>query len=205
MARMLEFQFGGQTFRCGIDKVDREALYGRVDVETYDRAGSRCEVATLASDGRTLITSGGTGLGYMTGEGRWIERAELSPVDSAGRRLNTIASSFDHPLELELRTTPERFLDHSIRSTYLLVPDDGGMPAAFASELDGGAIFKFDFSYRGGVNADPAFILKGADGAVWMLVGAENSINFLGFTEAKALDTDADETPAGDDLDFEMM
>ncbi len=205
MARLLEFQFQGHAFKCGVDKVDREALYGRVDVETHDRNGSRCEIATLAADGRTLITSGGTAMGYMTADGRWIDRSELSPVDVGGNRLNTMPSSFDHAHDLELRASPERFLDHSIRSAYLLVPDEGGMPETFSAELEGGAIFKFDFSWRGGVSADPAFVLKGGDGAVWLLVGAENAIDFIGFTEAKALEPDAEDAPAGDDLDFEMM
>ncbi|MBX9926150.1 MAG: hypothetical protein K2Y05_07310 [Hyphomicrobiaceae bacterium] len=205
MARMLEFQFKGRSFKCGVDKVDREALYGRVDIETHDRDGSRCEIATLAADGRTLVTSGGTAMGYMTGDGLWIERNELTPVDIGGNRLNTLPSSFDHPHELEMRASAERFLDHSIRSAYLLAPDEHGIPETFTAELDGGAIFKFDFSWRGGVSADPAFILKGADGAVWMLVGAENAIDFVGFMDAKALDAEAEDAPADDDLDFEMM
>lgn len=207
MARTLELQFEGQAFRCAIEKVDREALYGRVDIETHDRGGSRCAIATLAADGRTLVTSGGTGLGYMSQDGRWVERKDLVAVDAGGNRLNTVASSFDHPLELETRSTPERFLDHSIKSAYLLEPQEGDrMPQKLTGELDDGAIFKVDFSYRGGASADPAFVIKGADGAVWLLVGTENNVEFLGFAASAALAADDDDEPAvGDDLDFEMM
>lgn len=205
MARALEFTFESQSFRCGIEKVDREALYGRVDVETYDRDGSRCQVATLAADGRTLITSGGTGLGYMSTDGRWIERSELVPVNASGHRLNTLPSSFDHPLELGVTVSSERFLDHTVRSAYMLLPQEAGVPTKLAASLDAGAIFRIDFSWRGGVNADPAFVLKGGDGTTWLLVGAENAIDFVGFTQAAALDDEVAETPSSDDLDFEMM
>lgn len=205
MARTLAFNFDGQPFRCAVDKVERSDLYGRIDIEIHDRSGQRCDVATLAADGRTLITSGGTGLGYMSGDGRWIERSELVAVDVAGRRLNTVPSSFDAAIDLDIRTSADRFLDHSIRSSYLLSPEEPGLPAAFEAELSSGTIFKFDFSWRSGINTDPAFVMKGADGAVWMLVGAECNADMVGFAQAASLDATDDEAGAGDDLDFEMM
>ena len=63
MARALEFRIDGQTWKAAIEKVDRTALYGTVDVETRDKSGAWCEVATLAADGRTLIPSGADELG----------------------------------------------------------------------------------------------------------------------------------------------
>ena len=62
MARALEFVFKGESFKGALLKVDREALYGSVDVETRDRDGLKCSVVALASDGRTLIQSGGTAI-----------------------------------------------------------------------------------------------------------------------------------------------
>ena len=204
MARALEFVFKGSRFKGTIEKVDRAALYGSVDVETRDRNGLRCQVATLASDGRTLIQSGGTAIAYFSPKGEWLERSSLSAVDERGARVNSVPSSFDVPIELEMRTTPDRFLDHSIRLTYAVDALDP-VPEALKTELDGGAIFKFDFSYRGGANADPAFLLKGADGTLWMLAGTENNFNFVAFTQAAGL-ADAEEVDgASDDLDFEMM
>jgi hypothetical protein len=205
MARTLAFEIDGRQVRCAIGKVDRTDLYGRVDVEIHDRNGAPCEVATLAADGHTLITGGGTGLGYLSGDGRWVERSELVPVDEAGRRLNAMPSSFDAPVELAIRTTPERFLDHAIRSAYVLSPEEPGLPPALAADLAGGAIYKVDFSWRGGVTADPAFVLQGADGALWLLVGAECTVNPVGFTQAAAAVAGEDDDGGGDDLDFEMM
>lgn len=205
MARALEFVFKGQSFKGAIVKVDRAALYGLVDVETRDRAGLKCFVAALASDGRTLIQSGGTAIAQFRPDGRYLERADLVPVDARGNRLNSVPSSFDAPIELEMRTTTERFLDHSIRLSYA-IDAEGPMPAALVGELETGAIFKFDFSYRGGTSADPAFMLKGADGTLWMLVGHENNLNFAGLAQTAGLgDTDEPGDAGDDDLDFEMM
>ena len=205
MARALEFAVKGQSFKAELTKVDRSALYGSVDVETRDRNGLRCTIATLASDGRTLIPSGGTALGTIAQDGRWLERADLVAVDARGNRLNTVASSFDAPIALEGKTTPERFLDHSIRLAYALDPVEP-VPPALAADLDGGAIFKFDFSYRGGTKPDPAFLLKGADSTLWLLVGAENNLNFVGFAQAGGLaDTEVAAEAEVDELDFEML
>ena len=205
MARALEFVFKGQSFKGSIDKVDRSGLYGSVDVETRDRTGLRCAVATLASDGRTLIQSGGTAIGYLSPQGRWLERGDLVPVDARGNRVNAVGSSFDAPIALEMRATPERFLDHTIRLAYAIDALDP-VPAALAAELESGAIFKFDFSYRGGLSADPAFMLKGADGTLWMLVGNESNLNFVGLAQAAGLADNDDAADAEtDELDFEMM
>lgn len=205
MARTLEFRFEGQAFKCAIDKVDRSSLYGSIDVETRDPEGLRCEVATLASDGRTLIPIGGTAFAYMSKDGRWIERGDLTPVDKAGRKLNPVGSSFETGLDLEMRVTPERFLDHSIRLSYVLDVVEGAVPAALAKELDGGTVFKTDFSYRGGISADPAFMLKGTDGALWLLVGEDGNINYLSFAEVSAPDDAEPDAAKGDELDFDMM
>lgn len=203
MARMLEFRFEGQSFKCAIDKVDRSALYGSIDVETRDPDGSRCEIATLASDGRTLIPTGGTAFASMSNDGRWLERSELTPVNKEGRKLNPIGSSFDSGLDLETRVSPERFLDHSIRLAYVLDVVDGKVPASLDKELDGGTVFKTDFSYRGGIGADPAFMLRGADGALWLLVGEDGNVSYLSFAEVAS--TVTEEADKGDELDFDMM
>jgi hypothetical protein len=204
MARALEFRFEGQSFQAGIDKVDRTSLYGTVDVETRDKAGKRLEIATLAADGRTLVPTGGTALGYIDRGGRWVERKELVAVDPRGTRVNTVSSSFDSPIDLETKTSADRFLDHSIRSAYL-IDAAAPVPPPLQKALDGGTIFKFDFSYRGGANADPAFLLKGADDALWMLVGDDNDIDWVTFAQVAAAVPDEAVDAKSDDLDFDMM
>jgi hypothetical protein len=204
MARSLEFRFDGLPFRCGLQKVDRGMLYGSIDVETRDAAGLKCETATLSQDRRTIVPTGGTALGYMSADGRWIERTELVAVNAAGARLNTVGSSFDAPIDLDVKTSPDRFLDHAIKSTYLLDAPDG-VPGLLKTQLTEGAIFKFDFSYRGGANADPAFLLQGAEETLWLLVGESHEPTFVGFAQAAALDEAPADAGNDEDLSFDMM
>lgn len=204
MARTIEIAYRGAKVTCQIDKVDREALYGALETETHDVDGRPCRLATLASDGRTLIPSGDTAFAYMSDDGQWRERGDLVALDAAGNRLNTVASSFSAPLELDTTTTPARFLDHAIRLAYALEPVEGLLPAPLGAALGDGTIFKTDFSYRGGVSADPAFVMQGADGTVWLLIGVENDINLVGYSQPAGLAAEDDAAP-DDDIDFDMM
>lgn len=206
MARTLEFIHDGQKIVCGIEKVDRAKLYGGVSVETRDGEGRPCHLMTLAGDGQSLIPSGGTAFAYVSEDGRWLERSDLKPVDIDGRLLNPVSSSFSQPIELDIRTSVDRFLDHSVRLVYALQPADGAtLPQALTRTLDDGAIFKIDFSYRGGVSADPAFVMAGADGAPWLLVCDENNIDYVTLEQMAGLVAEEDEASEADDIDFEMM
>lgn len=205
MARTIELAHAGAVGRFTLEKIDRAALYGAVDTETRDADGRPCRLATLASDGRTVVPSGETAFAYMAGDGRWLERSALVAVDAEGRKLNTVASSFSHPLELEVTTTANRLLDHAIRLAYVLDPVEAPMPPGLVAALAAGQIFKTDFSYRGGVSADPAFVMQGSDGNVWLLVGEESRIDYVGFNQAAGLAAEDEEAAAEDEIDFEMM
>jgi hypothetical protein len=125
-------------------------------VKVLDEAGDECEIGTLAADGQTLIGKGGTGIGYVTVDGNWCERADLRPVGVDGDTLDPLTSSFKAAIDLVEKITVEEFLDFDVRSVYSL-PDlcDGTL----AAEIRGGPIFRFPFSYRGGIEPEPAFLM----------------------------------------------
>ena len=210
MARSLEFTFKGKTFSREIEKLDRTKLYGSVMVETVNADGALCKLSTLASDGRTLIPAGGTAFGYMNPNGEWVDRSDLVPVDAKGKPLTEMASSFKAPTKITEEISVEKFLDHAIRLCYRLKGDDP-LPKPLMTALSEGKIFKVPFSYRGGVDPDVAFILQGEQGSIWMLIGEETAVEFIGLEEAalcgadKAQVDDDEEEDDGDGLDFGML
>ncbi|MEO0445489.1 MAG: hypothetical protein AAF191_05365 [Verrucomicrobiota bacterium] len=207
MARALEFVYRGKSFRCSLNKVDRTKIYGTVAVETLGPEGESCELVTLAADGKTLIPSGGTAFGYLNPEGEWLDRSSLIAVDEDGQTLQAVESNFNRPTELSWRVSPEEFLDVSIRLCYALKPtEEEGMDEDFLREMKEGAIFRTAFSYRGGINPDPAFLLEGVDGTIWLLIGAENEVAPIGLHQAGALESDEEEESSDSgDVDFGMM
>ena len=128
MAQALTFQFQGQEFACSIKKVDRAKLYGSVQLEVLDENEKPCELATLASDGKTLIPMGGTALAYLSPEGDWREKDALKPVDLEGEEIEPVTSTFKTTTDLVREASYEEYLSHNIRLLYLLSTVEGSFP-----------------------------------------------------------------------------
>ncbi len=215
MARSLAFDYKGSSFRCQIDKIDRSKLYGSVDIETRDMDGNVCRLANIANDGKTLVPYGGTAYGNLNPDQEWVCRKDITPVDYEGNKLEEVPSSFKETLSLTETATIEEFLDHGIRLSYALTAirndeEDESIPeidSAFLKQLEKGTIFRTDFSYRGGVDPDPAFIMQDESGTVWMLIAEESELEFVGLEQAGviAATQGQDDEDESDDLDFGML
>ena len=204
MPRALKFKYGDSEFECELNKIDRRKLYGSVDVETRDIDGNRCGLATLANDGKTLIPYGGTALGYISSDGEWVERTDLKPVDLSGNELPLLSSSFDVTIELKKTATLEEFLNYSSRLVYLMGTDDNFAPEV-TEQLKEGVIFQFEFLYREGISADPAFLLGTSDGLIWMMVGKPSAIEYVGLDQAAVCFVDNEDDEEVEEFDFEML
>ena len=204
MPRALKFKYGDSEFECELNKIDRRKLYGSVDVETRDIDGNRCGLATLANDGKTLIPYGGTALGYISSDGEWVERTDLKPVDLSGNELPLLSSSFDVTIELKKTATLEEFLNYSSRLVYLMGTDDDFAPE-LVEQLAAGVIFQFEFLYREGISADPAFLLGTPDGLIWMMVGKPSAIEYVGLDQAAVCFVGNEDDEEVEEFDFEML
>ncbi len=207
MPRSLTFSFKNTEFETPIIKVDRSKLYGSVKVETLDMDGEKCDLATLLNDGKTLVPYGGTASGYLNPEGEWVRRKKITAVDFEGNPLETVESSFDEPIELNEKVDVDTFLEHSIRLTYAL-PNIEGMSPVLLKSLEAGDIYTFKFSYRGGVDPDPAFIMQGSDKTIWMMIGAKNRVEYAALAQAAVVAASAeddDENTDSGELDFGML
>jgi hypothetical protein len=203
MAKPLVFQLGESEFSLTLKKVDRSKLYGFKEVQALDDSDDPCELATLAGDGRTLIGRGGTGLGWLDADGCWRDKSELIPVDKDGNEIKPVPSSFSAPIQLFETASVEEYLEHNIRLVYAL--DTEGDIEDCLAELNRGTIFRFPYSYRGGLEADTAFLLTNESGEVMMTVGNPTVVEFIGM-QAPAVsvveDTDDDD---GELMDFDMI
>jgi len=208
MARSLTFTLGKASFDCTINKVDRTKLYGSRSIETLDMDGNKCNLATLLDDGKTLVPFGGTASGYINPDGEWVCRKDITPVDFDGEKLEKVPSSFKAGMPLDEKVSVEEFLDHSIRLTYALESEDG-MDESFLKEIKKGTIFKTSFSYRGGVDPDPAFVMQGEDETIWLIIGAENRVSYSKLEQAAVIEATAEKDEgaetSSDDLDFGML
>ena len=205
---ILQLEHGGSEVHCGIKKVDRSKLYGYATTEILDDQGRPCKLATLANDGRTLIPSGGVALAYLSPNGLWREKSDLTAVNLNGEPIEGVTSTFKEVVSLDTECSVEDFLEHNIRMAYELSPsEDAAFPSSLLKELSEGKIYTFPFSYRGGLVADSAFILQGADETIWMLVGKRTNVALVSCEQPKGvvvLDEDGEEEEE-EDLDFNLF
>jgi hypothetical protein len=206
MAKPLVFQWGESQFSFAMEKVDRAKLYGFKETEVLDDRSQRCVLATLAQDGHTVIGRGGTGLGNLTVDGTWIEKSQLTPVDPSGQKLQPVPSSFSAPVTLNDEATIDDYLDCAMRSIYLLQAE--GEAGSLVEELKRGTIFRFAYSFRGGLEPDTGFLLASAEGKVFLAVGKPSKVEFLSLQQTAAVVEDEDQAGEEEDadaMDFSMM
>ena len=213
MAKPLVFLFGDKEYPLHLNKVDRSKLYGTKDVEALDDNDEVCELATLADDGRTMIGKGGTGLCWLDADGKWCEKSELRPFNVDGDQVEPVKSSFNAPIKLFDTATFEDFLDHNIRLVYNLQfegPSESDASAKdlkeLLDEIKRGTIFKFAYSYRGGLEADTAFLLMNEEGQLMMVVGNATNANYAGMqSQVLAPEPDEEESSENALMDFDMI
>ncbi len=204
MAQPLVLKYEDREIPFHLSKVDRTKLYGKVELETLDEQGRPCRLVTLASDGRTMIGSGGVAMACFTPDGEWRDKSALTPVNLEGEEVQPVGSSFKTVTPLTTKGTIEDYLSHTIRSVYEMECEDD--MDDLRQELIQGEIFSFPFSYRGSLETDTAFLLANSNGDVFMAVGKKADIQFFGFEQvATAEEEDATGEAEDEDMDFSMM
>jgi hypothetical protein len=205
MAKPLVLDFQGQSVNFTLAKVERSKLYGYIDTEVVDETGKPCELATLASDGHSIIGKGGTALAYLSPQKMWRKRSELQAVDLDGKPIVPVKSTFDAPVKLDNKATIEEYLGHNIHLIYQLIPEADH--AGLRTELQAGTIFQFPFSYRGGLEASAGFLLLGADGNIFLCVGTPAALEFVGLKATAAVVADPEAAPVEEEelLDFSLV
>lgn len=205
MAKPLVFQWRDRQFSFAMCKVDRAKLYGFKEAEVLDDNGSPCNLATLAQDGQTVIGRGGSAMGTLTADGTWIEKGELTPVDPQGQKLSAVPSSFSGPVALQEVASLDEYLDCAVRSVYSLECSDDFGP--LLAELQQGAIYRFAYSFRGGLEADLGFLLANQEGKVFCAIGKPAKIEYLSLQQAAAAVEEEEqlEEEEVDAMDFNMM
>ncbi|MGC3953952.1 MAG: hypothetical protein QM804_06825 [Propionicimonas sp.] len=199
MARTLNFALAGREYATAPAKIDRAKLYGRTETVALDADGNPCELVLIDPSGTLLIPSGGTGMGLLAEDGRWVDRSQLVPTSTDGAPVESAPSSFDAPVPLQQTATAEELLDTAISGVYEL-GDDPDLIAALGDQ-----IFGFEYRFRAGPAGSDAFVLA-SGGTAFMLVGQKLDHEWLGLDgAADDLEEEPEDDDELDDLDFGMF
>ena len=203
MAKNLVLSLDGREFVVVLTRIDRDDLYGKVEIEAFDEKGRPATLKVLAADGKTLIEKGGTALEVINAKGDSIDRTELIPVDLDGKEIRKVESSFNAPNVLKKAETDD-YLGLVVKSVYLLDQTEDSDLQYLHDHLAGKQLFSFPFSYRGGLEHDAAYILGDGKDA-FMVVGKEGEIDYLKLNQAGALSSNEEQEISADDLSFDLL
>ncbi len=203
MARPLVLSLDGREFSVSIRKIDRDMLYGSMEIEAFDEKGNPADLLVLAADGKTLMDKGGTALATLDEKGNSVERNTLKPVNLEGKELELVESSFSHPNYLK-KAEVDDYLAQLVKSVYILDPAEDGDIDYLLDHLSGGLIYRFPFSYRGGTEYDNAFVVGNGQDA-FMIIGKQANFQFSKLNQAVRLDSTEEQDISGDDIDFDLF
>lgn len=200
MARQLTFRIKRKEYTVIPVKIDRKKLYGWTEIIALDEQGRTCNLVSTDDTGTLIIPKGGTALGMLSSDGKWVERTQLQTVRQDGSEAEIIPSSFSVVISLKQKVTDEEFLDYSITDFYQLdnVSDD-------LLKAIGDDIYTFDYTYLDSYETTPAFLMV-ADATLFMLLGYKNRFDMLCLGECSIVDDDDDYIEVtDDDIDFSMF
>lgn len=200
MARQLTFRIKRKEYTVIPVKIDRKKLYGWTEIIALDEQGRTCNLVSTDDTGTLIIPKGGTALGMLSSDGKWVERTQLKTVRQDGSEAEIIPSSFSVVIPLKQKVTDEEFLDYSITDFYQLdnVSDD-------LLKAIGDDIYTFDYTYLDSYETTPAFLMV-ADATLFMLLGYKNRFDMLCLGECSVVDDDDDYIEVtDDDIDFSMF
>lgn len=203
MPRPLTLSLDGREFDVRIVKIDREKLYGKVEIEAFDEKGNPAQLLVLAPDGKTLIDKGGTALATVDENGDSISRADLVAVDEDGQKIETVPSSFNAVSVLK-KASVEDYLSQLVKSVYVIDSIDAADRKYLQDHLGAGLIYNFDFSYRGGTEYDAAFVLGNKTDA-FMVVGNPAALEFVKLNQAVDLDATDEQEVSAEEISFENL
>lgn len=200
MVRQLTFRIKRKEYTVIPVKIDRKKLYGWTEIIALDEQGRTCNLVSTDDTGTLIIPKGGTALGMLSSDGKWVERTQLQTVRQDGSEAEIIPSSFSVVISLKQKVTDEEFLDYSITDFYQLdnVPDN-------LLKAIGDDIYTFDYTYLDSYETTPAFLMV-SDATLFMLLGYKNRFDMLCLGECSVVDDDDDYIEVtDDDIDFSMF
>jgi len=198
--RTAEFHFGGKKWKAGLSKLEREDVYGRSDIESFDREGNPCDMATLV-DGRHVLPSGCTAMIKLSPKGKAVSVSELVGMNEAGKMVPKEPSVYGGPVHLR-KGDLDDYLAMGVKSIYVLHSEDD---SPFDADLSKGEVLQFRFNYREDYESDDAFLVgNGTDN--FIVTGQIADLEYLYQHQMESPAEDEPDTSEEDDLmDFSMF
>jgi hypothetical protein len=203
MARLASFKIGNSLFKAGINKIDREKIYGYVDEFTYDMNGDECTIGAVLNDGSTFVLSGATAMKKVDEQLREVDKSEIKTVKIDGSEAVLQPSIFDIETVLE-ETQLDALLDLQVELSYQLSFENDSDKETALTKLKIDKAYFFLYNYRADYEAADAYLISNGK-EIFALSGKIVKFDYLDNKTIIALDEIEEESSVDEELDFSML
>ena len=204
MAKAIQFVAGKLKFAAALTKIDRDKVYGFIEVKVNDDKGNPCIMGSLLDDGRTLVLNGATAMKTVDASFNELDKKELKVVYQDGKDAVLVPSSYEGEVSLT-ETTLDDLFNLEITSVYQLDFEDASQKKSVSDYLADGNVARFVFNYRADYEGADAILIANADG-IFALTGRIIDFPYLENKLAPLAATLVEETVEEEEgMDFGML
>ena len=203
MAKAIQFNAGKLTFAASLTKVDRDKVYGFIEVKVNDDKGNPCAMGSLLDDGKTIVLNGATALKTVDNKYNELDKKQLKVVYQNGEDAILIPSSFDGEVKLSEASFDDLF-NLEITSVYQLDFEDASALKSTSDYLADGKLLRFIFNYRADYEGADAILIANANG-IFALTGRIIDFPFLKNEVEPISETLVEQPIEEEGMDFGML
>ena len=203
MAKAIEFVADNFKFAAALTKVDRDKVYGFIELKVKDDSAKPCILGSILDDGKTLILNGSTALKTVDAKYNELDKKQLKVVYQNDEDAILVPSSFDGEVKLSQASFDDLF-NLEISSVYQLEFEDSSTLKSASDHLANGKLFRFIFNYRADYEGADAILISNSEG-VFALTGRIIEFPFLDNQLSNSVESLFEETVEDEEMDFGML
>ena len=203
MAKAIEFVADNFKFAAALTKVDRDKVYGFIELKVKDDSANPCILGSILDDGKTLILNGSTALKTVDAKYNELDKKQLKVVYQNGEDAILVPSSFDGEVKLSQASFDDLF-NLEISSVYQLEFEDSSTLKSASDHLANGKLLRFIFNYRADYEGADAILISNSEG-VFALTGRIIEFPFLDNQLSISVESLFEETVEDEEMDFGML
>ena len=203
MAKAIQFNAGKLTFAASLTKVDRDKVYGFIEVKVNDDKGNPCAMGSLLDDGKTIVLNGATANKTVDALFNELDKKELKVVYQDGKDAVLVPSSYEGEVILT-ETSLDDLFNLEVTSVYQLDFEDALQKKSVSDFLASGKVARFLFNYRADYEGADAILITNDEG-VFALTGRIIEFPFLDNKLSLPVDSIFEETLEDEEMDFGML
>ena len=203
MAKAIQFNAGKLTFAASLTKVDRDKVYGFIEVKVNDNKGNPCTMGSLLDDGKTIVLNGATANKTVDALFNELDKKELKVVYQDGKDAVLVPSSFEGEVLLT-ETSLDDLFNLEVTSVYQLDFEDDLQKKSVSNFLASGKVARFLFNYRADYEGADAILIANANG-IFALTGRIIDFPFLKNEVEPISETLLEQPIEEEGMDFGML